>query len=99
MLPDDTSLPVHYLKASKNLIFDVRMLLECKARLVKDIHKNSQPEWSTLAGVVSREIIRIALTYAALNDLPVFGSDIKNDYLQDPSLEKQYIMCGPNFGM
>ena len=50
----------------------------------QDFHKTPQPEWSTFAGVVSREIIRISLTYDALNDPPVFGAEIKNAYLQAP---------------
>jgi hypothetical protein len=49
--------------------------------------------------VVSRESIRIALTYAALFGLPVIGADIKNAYLQAPSSEKHYIICGPEFGI
>ena len=76
IMPDGKYPPVHYTKANGHFIFDVRMTLELKTRWVKDIHKNPQYEWSTLAGVVSLEIIRISLTYAALNDLPVFGSDI-----------------------
>ena len=34
-----------------------------------------------------------------MNDLPVFGSEIQNSYLQYPSSEKHYIICGPKFGM
>ena len=57
------------------------------------------PEGSTYAGVVSRESVRIALTYAALNDLEVCAADIKNAYLQAPSSQKDYIICGPEFGL
>ena len=46
------STPVHYCKESGNLIFDVRMKLERKARWVKYIHKTPQHERSTFAGVV-----------------------------------------------
>ena len=53
----------------------------------------------SFAGVVSRESIRITLTYAALMDLPVIGADIWNAYLQAPSSEKHYIICGPEFGI
>ena len=53
------------------MIFDVRMTLERKARWVKDGHITPEPENSTYAGVVSRESIRIALTYADLNSLDV----------------------------
>ena len=88
-----------YSKASGHIVFDVRMTLERKARWVKDGHKTPEPEMSTYAGVVSRESVRIALTYAALNLLDVCACDIQNAYLQSPSSEKHYIICGPEFGL
>ena len=91
--------PVGYNKASGHLVFDVRMTLERKARWVKDGHKTPEPKWSTFAGVVSRESVRIALTYAALNELPVCACNIQNAYLQAPSSEKHYVICGPEFGL
>ena len=75
------------------------MILERKDRWVKDGHKTPEPEWSTFAGVVSRESVRIALTYSALNDLPVCACDIQNAYLQAPSSEKHYVVCIPEFGL
>lgn len=91
--------PPGYTKASGHIIFDVRMTLERKARWVKDGHRTPDPEWSTYAGVVSRESVRIALTYAALNDLDVCACDIQNAYLQSPSSEKHFIICGEEFGI
>ena len=69
-----------------------------KARWVKDGHKTEDIVSSSFAGVVSRESVRIALTYAALNDIPVVAADIQNEYLQEPSSEKHYIICGDEFG-
>jgi hypothetical protein len=43
--------------------------------------------------------IRIAQTYAALNGLEVWAADIRNAYLQAPSSNKDYIVCGPEFGI
>ena len=43
--------------------------------------------------------MRIALTYAALNDLDVCAADIRNAYLQAPSSQKDYIICGLEFGL
>mmetsp|Transcript_27022 Transcript_27022/g.31442 ORF Transcript_27022/g.31442 Transcript_27022/m.31442 type:complete len:84 (+) Transcript_27022:688-939(+) len=40
--------------------------------------------------VVSRESVRIAFTYAALNELPVMAADIRNAYLQARTSEKHY---------
>ena len=75
------------------------MKLERKARWVKDGHKTPIPEWSTFAGVVSRESVRIAFTYDELNGLPVCTANIQNAYLQAPASEKHYVICGPEFGL
>ena len=99
ILDDSEHLPPGYTLASGHIIFDVRMTLERKARWVKDGHKTPEPENSTYAGVVARDSVRIALTYAALNNLDVCACDIQNAYLQSPSSEKHYIICGPEFGL
>ena len=99
ILEPNKPLPKGYTHASGHLVFDVRMTLERKARWVKDGHRTPEPSWSTYAGVVSRESVRILLTYAALNDVPVWGCDIQNAYLQAPASEKHYIICGPEFGL
>ena len=43
--------------------------------------------------------MRIAFTYAALNGLDVFAADMRNAYLQAPSSQKNFIICGPEFGL
>ena len=37
--------------------------------------------------------------YAALLGLPVWGNDVRNAYLQAPSSQKHFIICGPEFGL
>ena len=91
--------PPGWTRSSGHIIFDVKMDFTRKARWVKDGHKTPDPEWSTYAGFVSRESVRIALTYAALNDLGIVAADIKNAYLQAPASEKHYIVCGTEFGL
>jgi len=49
--------------------------------------------------VVSKESICITLTYAALHDFDVRAADIKNAYLQAPTTEKHYVICGAEFGI
>jgi hypothetical protein len=66
---------------------------------VLDGHKTTNPIGSTYDGVVSQESVRIALTYAALNKLEVTAANIRNAYLQAPSSQKHYIICGPEFGL
>ena len=99
ILEDDEPLPVGYTLQSGHMVFDVKMDLTRKARWVLDGHKTDDVEGSTYAGVVSRESVRIALTYAALHDLDVWAADIQNAYLQAPSSQKHYIICGPEFGL
>ena len=98
ILPEGSKPPPGYTSTSGHLVFDVRMTMERKARWVKDGHKTPEPSCCTFAGVVSRESVRIALTYAALNNLPICAADIQNAYLQAPSSEKHYIICGKEFG-
>ena len=99
ILQNEQPVPIGWSKSSGHLVFDVKMDFTRKARWVKDGHKTPTPEQSTYAGVVSRESVRIALTYAALNNINVAAADIKNAYLQAPSSEKHYIVCGGEFGL
>ena len=64
------------------------MGIECLIQLVQ-----TMPEWC------QRDSIRIALTYASLNYLEVTAADVWNEYLQAPSSEKHYIICGDEFGI
>ena len=75
------------------------MDITIKSRWFIDGHKTPEPLHSTYAGVVSRESVRISLTYAELNDLDVTCANIINDYLQAPSSQKDYIICGHEFGI
>jgi hypothetical protein len=99
VLEEGITAPIGWSKVTGHLIWDVKMDFTRKARWVLDGHKTPNPIGSTYAGVVSRDSIRIAFTYAALNGLDVFAADIRNAYLQAPSSQKDYIICGPEFGI
>ena len=99
ILENDAHLPVGFKLATGHLIWDIKIDMLRKARWVLDGHKNPDPLHSTYAGVVSRESVRIALTYAALNDIDVKAADIRNAYLQAPTSEKYYVVCGAEFGL
>ena len=72
ILEEDSPLPRGFTKVTGHIIFDVKMSLECKSCWVLDGHLTRDPDFiSTYAGVVSRESIRIAFTYAALNDIDI----------------------------
>ena len=71
--------PPGWSKATGHLIFDVKMSLERKSRWVLDGYLTKALDHiSTYAGVISRESVRIALTYAALNGIDVWVADIRN---------------------
>ncbi len=91
--------PPGWHKAYGQLVFDMKMDFTRKAHWVKDVHKTPDSAMSSFAGVVSCDSIRIALTHAALLGLPVWGANIRNAYLQAPSSEKHFIICGPEFGI
>ena len=60
------------------MVFDMIMDFTWKARWFKDRHRTPGTEESNYAGVVARESVSIALTYAALNYLQVAAGDIKS---------------------
>ena len=97
VLEEGEKAPVAWRKVSGHLVFDVKITR--KARWVLDGHKTPKPTGSTYAGVVSRESVRVAFTYAALSGLDVCAADIRNAYLQAPSSQKDYVICGPEFGL
>ena len=99
ILDEGTHPPHGWKQVTGHLVWDVKMDFTRKARWVLDGHKTPDPIGSTYAGVVSRESVRIALAYAALNELNVFAANIRNAYLQAPSSQKDYIICGPEFGV
>ena len=75
------------------------MTLEQKYRWVKDWNRTPEPDQSIFDVVVLRESARVALTYAALNELPICACDSQNDYLQASSSDKNYVVCGLEFGL
>ena len=97
ILEEGQCAPTGWKKASGHLIWDIKMDFTRKARWVLDRHEMPDPIRSTFAGMVSCKSVRIAFTYAALNGLQVFAADICNAYLQAPSTQKDFIVCGPEF--
>ena len=85
ILRDNEHIPVGYKKSSGHLIWSVKIDFTQKDRWVKDGHRTPDLEDSKHSGVVSRESVRIALTYAALHGIEVLAADIRNAYLQAPT--------------
>ena len=74
----DEVIPVGWSKSSWHLIWDVKMGFTRKYRWVKDGHQTPDPKVYNYAGVVSRDSVQIALTYAALYELDITAADIQN---------------------
>ncbi len=90
--------PVGYSKLKVHLVFDIKLDLTRKARLVADGHLTPDPIDSRYAGVVSRETVRIAFTNAALHSLDLWAENIMNAFVQAPTAEKYWIECESEFG-
>ena len=91
--------PPGWKPSSGHIIYDVKMDFTQNPRWVKDGHNTPDPSTSNCAGVVSRDSVCITLTYADLNGVDVTDADIQNAFLQAPSSEKHFIICGPKFGL
>ena len=99
VLDEGQKAPNGWKKVIGHLVWDVKMDFMRKARWVLDGHKMLDPVGSTFTRVVSRESMQIAFTYAVINALDILAADIRNAYLQAPSSQRDYIICGPEFGI
>jgi hypothetical protein len=83
-----------------HMVYDVKMeTFQLKAHLVAEVQMTKVSSATmAYASVVSRELVRIALTLAALNKLEVKTADIENAFLTAPIGEKIWCMLGPEFG-
>ena len=90
---------VGYQEITGHMIFDVKLGENfCrKARYVANGHKTDTPASVTYSTVVSRDLVRICLTFAAVNDLEILSGDIENAYLLAPCREKVWLRAGPEF--
>jgi hypothetical protein len=97
---DVSKFPPGYQKITCHMIFDVKMgkNFRRKARFVADSHKTKTPAAMTYSPVVPRDLIRIALTIAALNDLNIMACGIQNAYLTADCRDKCWTAAGPEFG-
>ena len=80
------------------MIFDVKMDLTRKSRLVSGGYKIGPPKYSTYVSVVSRDRVCIAFTVAALNGIDVLFAYVQNAYLNAPTSEKNWTEAGIEFG-
>ena len=70
-----------------------------KARMLSEGHTTKTPSSVTYSSVVLRDLVRIILMVATLNDIDLQAADIENDYLTTPYREKIWTRAGPEFGI
>ena len=99
VLPDGESIPIGHQFVQCHMVLNIKMEDSIqKARLVAGGHITKAPATIKYSNIGSREIVRIALIIATLNDLEVESGDILNAYVQAPITEKAWTTLGPEFG-
>ncbi len=88
MMDDDSAVPPGYEFVETYFVFDTKMDLTRKARLVARGNMTEATEEQTFASVVSRDTIRLFFLLAALNDMDLLSCDVQNAYLAAPNKEK-----------
>ena len=95
---EDGKIPIGYKHIDCHMVFDIKMDLTQKARLVMGGHQTDLPKESVYSSIISKDSVRIILTIAALNDLDILAADVQNAYLNALTKEKVYMMAGLEFG-
>lgn len=80
------------------MIFDVKMDLTRKARIVAGGHMTTPPDSLTYSSVVTRESVRITFLMASVHGLEICAADVTNVYLNAKCREKIYCVARPDFG-
>ena len=95
LLEEGEQLPVGSKQIPYHIIFDVKLDLTRKARLVAGGHMNRDvPKYTTFSTVASRDSVRIMFLVAALNDMKLLSTDVGNAYLNADCREKVHVKCG-----
>jgi hypothetical protein len=95
---DTASPPTGYKKIRTHLIYNCKHDGRHKAQMVADGHLTDIPLESVYSGVVSLCGLRIITFLAELNGLDLWATDIGNAYLEAFTMERNYIVAGPEFG-
>jgi hypothetical protein len=95
---DDNKVPHGYTKIYCHMVFNIKLDLTRKDRLVAGGHQTKVPKEFVHLSVVSCDSVRIMLTIVYLNGLDVLAADVQNANLNAPTKEKCYTIVGPEFG-
>jgi hypothetical protein len=80
--------PVAHTKIDCHMIFDIKMDLTRKARLVAGGHQTNPPKDMVYFSVVARDSVRLGLLITALNDLDILAAKVQGAYLNATTWEK-----------
>ena len=89
--------PKGYHRIKVDLVFAVKFDGRYKARLVADGHLTPEPVENIFSEAVSLRNLRLVIFLGKLNNLDIWGADIRNAYLEAFTDEKLYIVAGPEF--
>ena len=82
MLNDGEDVPIGSTLINYHIIFDVKMDLTRKARIVAGGRLSKEvPRYMSYSSVVDRDSVRIGFLLASLNDLDIMAADVGNAYL------------------
>ena len=95
---DDSKVPPGYTFVETYFVFDIKMDLTRKARLVARGSMTEPTKEETFASVVSRDTVRLFFLLAALNDVELLSCDIQNAYLSAPNKEKIWTKFADQLG-
>ena len=95
---DDDKIPKDHSYLTVHGIFDIKMDLTRKFRLVADGHETVVPKDSVYSSVVSRDSVQLFFMLAPLDNLNILSADIQNAYLSAPMKERLWTKAGPEFG-
>jgi len=97
-LEDGEDPPPNYKFCDIQLVWDIKLDLTRKCRLVARGDKLEPPKADTFASVVSRDSVRLFFLLAALNDLEVLSCDVQNAYISAPAREQLWTQFGDELG-
>jgi hypothetical protein len=83
-------MPPGFKKIDCHMVFNVKLDLVCKVRIVAGGHQTDPPKESVYSSIVSHDSLHVAFLIAALNDLEILSADVQNAYLNAPIKERIY---------
>ena len=79
----------------RHMIFDLKMDFTHKTCFIAGGHVTAPPSLITYVSVVSRDLVKIAFTLAALNGVDVQAADMEDAYLNTECKERIRTVRGP----